>query len=423
MASGQQKSTDAVQSKPAAGPGAVGKVVAKSKLSEQDCRAYALQVVTAIGSGNIASLNSLIDWDSLFETMMKGMEITARTRENLTLGLKKGLNGESSFSGQVVKNSQQGGTFSFLRTRENHGRQVILFRLIQPAETGGSAYFEFVPEKSADGKIRATDFFVFSSGDFFSTTLRRAVLPIIANESRTFLDKLLTGERDFVHDLPQFSQAGELVSQGKMKEALALIGGMRPETKKQKVVLLMRLRAAQQVDEKEFTTTLDDYRMLYPKDSGLDLLSIGYYTAKKDYARALECIDRLETAVGGDPYLNVTRAAINDLQGKYEVSRRLARGAVEKEPTLVPAYLELLGVSVMQKNHDDTLAMLKEIDQKLRLQMNDLTKIPTYGDFVKSPQYKEWLKYLDQKKKPGSRSPTTAAGDRPPALKSSGSGS
>ena len=65
--------------------------------------------------------------------------------------------------------------------------------------------------------------------------------------------------------------------------------------------------------------------MLYPTDPGLDLLSITYYTDKKDFARARECVDRLETAVGGDPYLDVTRAAINRAAGKYEEARRLAR--------------------------------------------------------------------------------------------------
>ncbi len=410
FAIGQEKSTGAARSKPAAGAGAVSKGAAKGELSDQDCRSYALQVVKAVGSGNVSTLNSLIDWDSLFRTMMKGLEITAKTREDLTLGLKNALDRETGLSGQIIKNSQRGGTFSFLRARENHGCRVVVFRLIQPVEMGGVvSYFEFVPEKSADGKIRATDLFVLSSGEFFSETLRRGVLPVVANESRTFLDKLLTGERDFISDLPKFTQVTEQINRGKMKEALSLIRGMRPETRKQKVVLLLRLRAALQVDENDYIATLEEYRTLYPKDPGLDLLSIQYYTVKKDFARALECIDRLETALGGDPYLDVIRATINDLEGKHKEARRLARSAIDKEPTLVPAYLELLGVSLLAKDFDDTLAMLKEIDQKLHLQMNDLTKIKDYADFVKSPQFKRWLLYLEQKKKPGTRSSSTAA--------------
>ena len=167
-------------------------------------------------------------------------------------------------------------------------------------------------------------------------------------------------------------------------------------------MFLLRLRAAQAIDENEYAATLDEYRKLFPKDPGLDLLSISYYTTKKDFKQALECINRIESAVGGDPYLNVTRAALCDVQGKHDEAKRLARKAAdEQEPTLLPAYFEMLGVSLIQKNHAETLAVLKEVDQKFQLKLNDLTKVREYADFVKSPQYKDWLLYRDQKgKKP-----------------------
>jgi tetratricopeptide (TPR) repeat protein len=424
LASGQELSPTSVQSKPAAGPRAVQKSAAKGEVSDADCRAYALRVVKAVSSGNVSALNSLIDWDALFNTMLKGIEISPQMRGNITVGLKSALNRETGLSGQIIKNSQQGGTFSFLRNRENHDRRVILFRLIQPLTTGGIvSYFEFVPGKSTDGEIRATDLFVLSSSEFFSETLRRSVLPLVADESRTFLDKLMTGERDFIRDLPKFIEVSQHINQGKMKEALGLIQKMHPETRKQKVVLLMRLRAAQQVDETDYAATIEEYRKLYPNDPGLDLLSIQYYTAKKNFAQALACVDRIETAVGGDPYLDVIRASINDLRGNHKEARRLARRAVVKEPTLVPAYLELLGVSLLEKNYDDTLSMLMEIDEKLYLRMNDLTKIPEYAEFVKSPQYKQWLRYLEQKSKPKTQPPATSAEYRPAAVKPAVSGS
>ena len=398
-ASFQEKSAKTSQAKPGPRSQAVSKPAPQGQLPDGDWRAFGSQVALAIKSGNVSALNDLIDWDALFNTTLKGIEVTPKLRQDLTLGLKNGLSRESGFSGQIVKNSREGGTFDFLKVREDKNRQAILFRLIQSAGSGGVAYFEFIPEKSADGKIRATDIYVFSSGEFLSEMLRRGILPVIANENRTFLDKLLTGERDYISDLPKFSETAQLIGQGKMKEGLALIQGMKPETRKQKAVFLLRLRAAQASDENEYAATLDEYRKLFPTDPGLDLLSISYYTTKKDFKQALECINRVETAVGGDPYLNVTRAALCDVQGNHDEAKRLARLATEKEPTLLPAYFELLGVSLIQKNHDDTLAMLKEIDQKFQLKLNDLSKVPEYADFVKSPQYKQWLEYRDQKGK------------------------
>ena len=228
--------------------------------------------------------------------------------------------------------------------------------------------------------------------------LRRGVLPVVANENRSFLDKLLTGERDYISDLPKFSETAQLISQGKMKEGLALIQGMKPETKKQKAVFLLRLRAAQAIDEKEYAATLDEYRKLFPKDPGLDLLSISYYTAKKDFKQALDCINRVESAVGRRPLserhprcpLRCSRESTTRRNGSPE-------SLPKREPTLLPAYFELLGISLIQKNHDDTLAMLKEIDQKFELKLNDLTKVREYAEFVKSPQYKKWLEYREQR--------------------------
>jgi hypothetical protein len=377
----------------------VSKPAPKSQLPDGDCRAFALQVVEAIKTGKLSVLNDLIDWELLFSKTMRGLDVTPKLRQDITTGLKNGLSRETGLSGQIVKNSRAGGTFDFLRVREDKNRQAILFRLIQPAGSGGVAYFEFIPEKSADGKIRANDIYVFTSGEFLSEMLRRGILPVIANENRSFLDKLLSGERDYISDLPKFSETAQLISDGKMKEGLALIQGMKPETKKQKAVFLLRLRAAQAIDENEYAATLDEYRKLFPKDPGLDLLSISYFTIKKDFQQALECIDRVESAVGGDPYLNVTRAALCDVQGKHDEAKRLARIAADLEPTLLPAYFELLGISLLQKNHDDTLAMLKEVDRKFELKLNDLTKVPEYAEFVKSPQFKQWLEYREQKAK------------------------
>ncbi len=91
-----------------------------------------------------------------------------------------------------------------------------------------------------------------------------------------------------------------MINQGKNPEALAQLKGLlRPETKKRKSILLLRLRAAQASDEKEYAEVLEDFRKLYPNDACLDLLLIDYYTLKKDFPRALESIDRLDRGLWG----------------------------------------------------------------------------------------------------------------------------
>jgi hypothetical protein len=383
-------------SKPSVGQGRVS----QNQLSDEECRAYAEAVVNAIDSGNRAAFTAQIDWDSLLDTVMVNMDLTDKQRQELKTGLKSGIDSDTGLTGQLVKNSQQGGKVDFLRTRPNHGRQVILFRMIRPLQAGGVGYFEFVPERSAGGKIRAVDLYVFSSGEFISTTLRHALLPVVADQSRSILSKLVTGERAYVKDFPKLSNVTALINEGKMQEALAVIKGMQPETQKLKIILLNRLRAAQSSDEKEYSAVLDDFRNLYPKDPCLDLLLIDYYTLKKDFPKALETIDRLDKSIEGDPYLNIIRAGVSEMRGDLTEAARSAGRAMEQEPTLVPAYFSAVGISMKAGKYDETLSLLKALDQKFHTQFNDLKTVPQYAGFVKSPQYPQWLEYLAQKENP-----------------------
>jgi hypothetical protein len=225
-------------------------------------------------------------------------------------------------------------------------------------------------------------------------------LPIVADQSRGFLNKLVTGEQAYLKDYPKLLNVAGLINLGKMQEALTIIKGMQPETQKQKMVLLNRVRAAQSSDEKEYTAVLEDFRNLFPKDPCLDLLLIDYYTLKKDFPQAIESIDRLDKSVGVDPYLNVIRAGISEASGDLTGAARFAARAMDQEPTLLPAYFAAVGISMKAAKYDETLTLLKALDQKFNMQFNDLKTVPEYAGFVKSPQYPQWLEYLAQKGKP-----------------------
>jgi hypothetical protein len=208
------------------------------------------------------------------------------------------------------------------------------------------------------------------------------------------------GEQAYVKDFPKLTNVTALINQGKMQEALAIIKGMQPETQKMKLFLLIRLRAVQSGDEKEYAAVLEEFRNLYPKDPCLDLLLIDYHTMKKDFPQALESIDRLDKAVGGDPHLNVVRAGISEKSGDLAAAARFAGLAMEQEPTLLTAYFTAIGISLKAAKYDETLAGLKALDQKFKMQFNDMKTVLEYAGFVKSPQYPQWLSYLAQKGKP-----------------------
>lgn len=402
--SGCSRSGPSLAGRPAQAP-------AFAEPSQAERLAYAGEVVAAFDARDRAKVDSLIDWRTLVDAGTASLGISENERSEIFQGVHNSVSGERGFAGQMIAASAQGGTLRFLGERKREGKTVLLFRMTYPVDQGGMCYYEYLPHRFSDGKVRAADIYVYLAGEFLSETLRRLMLPMIADRSRTILDRLVTGEQDFVRDFPKIGQASQLVSQGRSAEALAIYRTLRPGTLKNKAVLLGRLRAAQEADEKDYMAVMDELQKLFPNDPCLDLIAIDSFLLHKSFAGALGAIDRLDRAVGGDPYLDVMRASVHELQGDPRAAFESARRAVEREPTLRDAQLVLLTFGLQQKDHGEVLARLKDLHEKFDLSFDDMEQDEEYADFVKSPRYADWLAYLKDRTKPALAKPA----DGPPS--------
>jgi tetratricopeptide (TPR) repeat protein len=382
---------------------------AEGTLSEPECRAYAQAIVKAVAGGQPADLNALVDWDAMFDAVAAGWDIPEKVREDVFAGLRTATV-DRGIASRLCGIAKRGGTFVFLGVRRSHGRKVILFRMTLPTE--GVNYYEFAPDRSPDGRVRAKDLYIYLTGEFFSESLRLSVLPVIADQSRTLSDKMPPEDRDYLVDLPRIQRATDLIRQGEPKAARAILDELRPGTKTRKIVLLLRIQSVQLSDQKEYAALLEEYQKRFPNDPSLDLLSIDAFVMRKDFSGAIGAVDRLDRSVGGDPYLDLLRANLSEARGDLKEARRFARRAVDREPSLLAAHWALVGYSLTNKDYDETLARLKEIDRTFRIVFNDLSKAPIYAGFVKSPQYARWLDYLKAKKAAGKPTPA-CDGDRP----------
>ena len=66
---------------------------------------------------------------------------------------------------------------------------------------------------------------------------------------------------------------------------------------------------------------------------------------------------------------------------------------------MIACYWSLLTACLKLDDNVAALKTLKMIDQHFTLEFGDLTTVPEYARFVKSPQYEEWKSYLKNKKK------------------------
>jgi predicted Zn-dependent protease len=157
-----------------------------------------------------------------------------------------------------------------------------------------------------------------------------------------------------------------------------------------KAVLLVRLRAAQQLGEDENLAAIDALRAAFPDDPGLHLATLDALITREQWDEAHAALSAINEAVGGDPYLHSVRGNLYVLEGKLEEAESMADLMLAQDPTWQDAYWLQVSVALAQHDHPRTARLLTKIRDELGAEILDLTQIAEYAEFVKSPEYAEW---------------------------------
>lgn len=371
------------------GPTAAGQPGTAPSRPEETYRQVAVEFGRAVEAANADAAAARIDYDAMLDTAMEGIDAPQAVREGFQRGVKRGVK-NAGFTAEVIHAAEKGARYTLLRVLRIGGEGRALFRMI--FTEGGVAYHDLVIGMSRDGKVRIKDVYVYYSGERLSQILRRAYIAVAADANKGLLDRLSGWESDYVKNLPVLKKMTESYKAGQHREVLKAYLQLPDSLKKDKSFLVIRVQAAQALGDERYAAAMEDFRRYYPDDPCLDLLGIDVYAIRKDYARALASIDRLDRSLGGDPYLSVLRAGMLLRQGNPASARKAALGAIGAEPDLVDGYWTMVTISLEEKAFDDTLKWLKVLRDRFDLAFQDLTTVPEYAEFVRSPQYQAWRK-------------------------------
>ena len=115
-------------------------------------------------------------------------------------------------------------------------------------------------------------------------------------------------------------------------------------------------------------------------------------TQNGDLDGALAGVDQLDKSVGGDPYLDLMRANLLVEKKDYAKARQHLAKLETWNSQLVDTQWVYVAISLAEKNHDETARLLNKVADEFGIEIQDLTAIPEYAEFVKSPQYEAWMK-------------------------------
>jgi hypothetical protein len=362
-----------------------------AQVSNAEARQFAQKLSQAVKAGDYATTSDLFDLEAMTDTAAAGLDIRGPSLKGFIRGLRRGGSSREGFGGQIVAQVSNGGSYELLRVLDREGKKTARMRLLL-ANDGGLNYTDLMLARRADGKIRAVDFYNHASGELMSETLRRAVVQFAASENSGILARLTGAENDYVKNASRLKEISRAVIEGRGRDALSMCDSLPESMRKDKTIIIARVRAASDLDEPTYMAAMEEFRNAFPNDPALDIMSIDYYFVRKEYDKTLEMIDRLDKAVGGDAYLDLFRANMLLVAGRVAAAKAPAQRYSRATPEKSDGPMTQLSISLAQKDHSETLRLMNLLEQKFGMEWNDPKTVPEYAAFARSPQYREWLK-------------------------------
>lgn len=358
-------------------------------LTTQECERYALALEEFIRLHDARSAEAQIDWSALFNKAMNGIPAPDKTRRDFRETAEAALRGNAGLFSTTLATVAAGGSFHFLRVVDNAPAPRALFRVTH-VDGGVPEYLAFVLESSDDGSAIATDIDSASEGDLASVRLRRYFLGLSDGATRTLEDKVRGLDKLRVHHHRDLERAEESFLAGANKQALEVLDQLPEQLKSDSAVILARLNAARAVSKDVFLTVLADARRRAPKNASVERIALDHFLETNALEDARASVGTLNTAIGGDAYLDWILATIEDATGDFEAARSACNRAIQQDETLRDPWLTLLSISVRETRHAETLSILQGMDARFDMDWTGLDKSSDYAAFFASEFGQAW---------------------------------
>ncbi|MHC4414822.1 MAG: hypothetical protein ACYS0G_06015 [Planctomycetota bacterium] len=341
-------------------------------LTHEQARAFAERFEAAIHARDVVAIHRAHDMNSIFERAVRGMDLSADARQWFMDNHRRAFDPGGALAG-VLRN---GGSYTLLRVHEVEGRPRALFRMIDGQDR--LRYHDYVLGSGPRGGAVIVDCEMLDQGESTSEVLRRHIeFALSDGRAGPTLDQAI-------------DEIYALNNQRRYAEALGHWQRLDPSIRERKPLMSLRAFCAAHVNGEALDEAVRDYRRLFPDDPAADLVTNGMLRKTDRNDEFLEAIDRIRSAVGEDPYLDVLSSWGLADAGRLAEARDRVDAAVAAEPTLSQAQFTRLTIALKQKDYEAVAQTITAMDEVLGYPTPDLTKHEQFAGFVRSDAYRRW---------------------------------
>lgn len=330
-------------------------------------------------------INELFDINGIIDKIL--IKSDDKYVKDFNYGFRNGLMRKFNFGQKMLQAIGKDGNFDFLRSKINSkGEYHLLFRMSGEI---GLNYVEFKMDE-IEGKPMIVDVYYYMSGEYITKTLSD-IYKAGLSAKPSVLEKLF--KTSIIDDFRKLKRARDLATEGKLNEAFNVYQAISSEGKKQKSILLFGMQIASEINDEDYKKIIQQYEEMFPNDPSLYLISIDGAYMNENYDRVLNLIRKLESAVGGDPYLNSLRTNVYYAKGDLKNALKHGHLMIDYYPLSAESYTSLMTIYIELKDYNEAVRVLDRFVKAFGVTREDIKQgmIEDYPEFVKTEEYKFWL--------------------------------
>ncbi len=306
------------------------------KITEQEAASAGKILEVGVFQGEPTSLSHLIDEESFIRHVAEQSHVAQDPV--FMRGFRSGFH-MASLSDNIVQKLKSG-SYRLVHIYEKDGRQHLLMRAFGE---GGINYHDFSLIKIGDS-VKADDMFIFLSGELLSTTLADYI-NIVASSGKN--------EKEINSAVALTLRVRELANSGDFPAVKKLVESAEPALRDSKPFQFQYLNACHQISDSLYKAALVNYSKLNPNDPTIYLKMIDFYFLQKDYQKAMEALNRLDSAVGNDPFLDYFRGNILYVQGKFAEAEQEYKKLFDYDPSISYSLMQVVHLYMKNENIDE----------------------------------------------------------------------
>ncbi len=359
------------------------------EFTQEEYEALGKRIAKKINARSYDTLNRVLDLKYILEKISQRIASPELANEFSTPLAQQEFKKNFTWARQVALDvAQNHGQYEFVRFHRKKNVPHLLLRLTSDS---GFDYHDYEVRTIADS-LRFTDVYVYTSGEYISYTLQDVVTRIVTEQQQNKLSRTH-------HDLDDYRSKTVAMKQ-KIEEkdfagALQVYNSFPALTRKSKALMLYKLNITSNMDMSLYQQTVSEYKKLFPNDPSLSMLSLNTYFAQGDYASTLQYLNKLDTIVGGDSYLNLFRSTLYYMMGEKDKAMGLIDAYIKAKPKDTNGYWKKFELYMLEEKNEDAIEVLNEIDRKTMYSR----RMITYYVETKYPDFAVFSSFLDWKAK------------------------